>query len=215
MKDKEKQIWKNCKHHKADMDGVYCGINKGAGYNHCVLPHRTSHCKYFESNNEEKQIEEMAKLIDDRLIEARGYLGSMNKGEGYWIAQKLIEHYQPKIPKDSVVLSREEYERLKNLSNLVPELSLENLRLKEEQKEMQKAIAKDNSVNWLLKQDRRITEKRVSKETAEKYKGFIRELLTNGDDSITTYYGDVKYRLIREDDLQELAKQCGVEIKES
>ena len=52
------------------------------------------------------------------------------------------------------------------------------------------------------------------KETAEKYKGFIRELLTNGDDSITTYYGDVKYRLIREDDLQELAKQFGVGIKE-
>lgn len=56
--------------------------------------------------------------------------------------------------------------------------------------------------------------KQASSETAEKYKGFIRELLTNGDDSITTYYGDVKYRLIREDDLQELAKQLGVEIKE-
>ena len=59
-----------------------------------------------------KQIEEMAKIIDDRLIEARGYLGSMNKGEGYWIAQKLIEHYQPKIDKDKeVVLSRKEYEQ--------------------------------------------------------------------------------------------------------
>lgn len=62
--------------------------------------------------DKEKQIEEMAKVIDDRLIEARGYLGSMNRGEGYWIAQKLVEHYQPKLPKDSVVLSREEYEIL-------------------------------------------------------------------------------------------------------
>lgn len=52
-----------------------------------------------------------------------------------------------------------------------------------------------------------------SKETAEKYKGFIRELLTNGDDSIAIYYGDVKYRLIREDDLQELAREFGCEIK--
>ncbi len=65
--------------------------------------------------DKEKQIEEMAKIIDDRLIEARDYLGSMNKGEGYWIAQRLIEHYQPKIDKDSVVLSREEYESLQNL----------------------------------------------------------------------------------------------------
>ena len=59
---------------------------------------------------DKEMIEEMAKLIDDRLIEANGYLGSMNRGEGYWIAQKLIEHYQPKLPKDSVVLSGEEYE---------------------------------------------------------------------------------------------------------
>ena len=63
--------------------------------------------------DKEKQIEEMAKDIDDRLIEARGWLGSMNRGKGYWIAQKLIEHYQPKLPEDSVVLSREEYEKLK------------------------------------------------------------------------------------------------------
>lgn len=63
----------------------------------------------------EKQIEEMAKVIDDRLIEARSWLGSMNRGEGYWIAQKLVEHYQPKLPEDSVVLSREEYEKLKTL----------------------------------------------------------------------------------------------------
>lgn len=49
--------------------------------------------------DKEKQIKEMAKVIDDRLIEARGYLGSMNKGEGYWIAQKLIEHTSQNSPK--------------------------------------------------------------------------------------------------------------------
>lgn len=60
---------------------------------------------------EQEQIEEMAKIIDDRLIEARGWLGSMNKGKGYWIAQKLVEYYQPKIPEDSIVLSKEEFSK--------------------------------------------------------------------------------------------------------
>lgn len=81
MKDKEKQFEKR----------IDCGVA------YCV-------------DTPVNPIEEMAKIIDDRLIEARGYLGSMNKGEGYWIAQKLIEHYQPKLPEDSVVLSREELE---------------------------------------------------------------------------------------------------------
>lgn len=61
-----------------------------------------------------EQIEEMAKIIDNRLIEARCYLGSMNKGEGYWIAQKLVEYYQPKLPENSIVLSEEEWECLHN-----------------------------------------------------------------------------------------------------
>lgn len=67
--------------------------------------------------SKEKQVEEMAKVIDDRLIEARNYLGSMNKGEGYWIAQKLVEHYQPKINDNEVVISKKEYERLKSTIN--------------------------------------------------------------------------------------------------
>ena len=62
----------------------------------------------------QEQIEQMAKIIDDRLVEANLWLGSMNKGKGYWIAEKLVEHYQPKLPKDSVVLSREEHEMLAN-----------------------------------------------------------------------------------------------------
>lgn len=67
--------------------------------------------------DKEKQIEAMARVIDDRLIEARCYLGSMNKGEGYWIAQKLVERYQPKIPEDAVVLTREEYDELLTAKN--------------------------------------------------------------------------------------------------
>ena len=63
----------------------------------------------------QEQIEQMAKIIDDRLIEANLWLGSMNKGKGYWIAEKLIEYYQPKLPINSVVLLKEEYEKLKSL----------------------------------------------------------------------------------------------------
>ena len=63
----------------------------------------------------QEQIEQMAKIIDDRLIEANLWLGSMNKGKGYWIAEKLVEHYQPKLPEDSVVLSKEEYNLLINI----------------------------------------------------------------------------------------------------
>ena len=63
----------------------------------------------------QEQIEKMAKIIDDRLIEANLWLGSMNKGKGYWIAEKLIEYYQPKLPIDSVVLSKKEYNLLINI----------------------------------------------------------------------------------------------------
>ena len=38
----------------------------------------------------EQQIEKMAKVIDERLLEANLVLGSMNKGKGYWIAEDLI-----------------------------------------------------------------------------------------------------------------------------
>lgn len=43
----------------------------------------------------EDKINEMAKIIDERLIDANNVLGSMNKGMGYWIASELIKHYQP------------------------------------------------------------------------------------------------------------------------
>ena len=111
------------------------------------------------------------------------------------IAEHLINNGWIKPDEDSVVLPREEYEKLHSF-----DLAF-------------KILAEPNPV--LISAEKYEELKQAHKETAEKFKGFIRELLTNGDDSITTYYGDVKYRLIREDDLQELAKQLGVEIKEN
>ena len=60
-----------------------------------------------------KMIEEMAELIDQRLMLARGVLGSMNKGAGYWVAEALVNLGYQKLPKDSVVLSADEFANLK------------------------------------------------------------------------------------------------------
>ena len=101
----------------------------------------------------QEQIDEMAKIIDDRLIEANLWLGSMNKGKGYWIAEKLIEHYQPKLPKDSVVLSKEEYEDYKkHVDNCIEEyyrgqheaeVYYKNIQISRERKETAEKILND------------------------------------------------------------------------
>lgn len=44
--------------------------------------------------DKEKEIEEMAEVIDNRISQASWYMGSMNKGKGYWIAQELINTYR-------------------------------------------------------------------------------------------------------------------------
>ncbi len=38
-----------------------------------------------------QQIKEMAKEIDERLLEANLVLGSMNGGKGHWIAEYLVD----------------------------------------------------------------------------------------------------------------------------
>ena len=106
----------------------------------------------------QEQINEMAKIIDDRLTEANLWLGSMNKGKGYWIAEKLVEHYQPKLPIDSVVLSKEEYKRLKRVEN-------EKDRLYEIKLDLENQLIEKG---WTDYEGADEIEKRVSKETAEK-----------------------------------------------
>ena len=137
---------------------------------------------------DKEMIEEMARKVcqHPRLKDFYKTCKECNDGGDcyiYNLCKKLSEHYQPKLLENSVVLSKEKYELLVECSSY---------------EGVMKALKNEYT--------------KGSKETVEKYKGFIRELLTNGDDSITTYYGGVKYRLIREDDLQELAKQLGIEI---
>ena len=98
MKDKEKQIdnsWKA----KMVENGIY---------------------KDSEITSEEKQIEEMAKKICNACktrVSEQQCNSYKREVYGYCsmckiIAKELLKHYQPKLPKDSVVLSREEYEKL-------------------------------------------------------------------------------------------------------
>lgn len=60
-----------CRHIKCDQDGCYCSINKGAGYNHCVLPYYQAECKYY--------IHEDSKMLDYKTI-SKIKLGEDNYG---------------------------------------------------------------------------------------------------------------------------------------
>lgn len=141
---------------------------------------------------EQEQIEQMAKVIHDRLAEARCEFGSMNISESYLIAQKLVEHYQPKLPEDSVVLSRDNYNRLKRDSELYEARHEEKLKFFEK------------------------VYNQASKETAEKIFNDIIQALEERKDKVEAFYGvaesvgaDIAIRTVKE-----LAKQFGVEIKE-
>lgn len=73
------------------------------------------------NNKQQKEIEEMAKVICN-TCETRVSEQQCNSDKraiyGYCsmceiITKELLKHYQPKLPEDKVVLSREEYEKLR------------------------------------------------------------------------------------------------------
>lgn len=67
---------------------------------------------------DEKMIEEMARVIYKRIntIEKFGLTG-MELCR--MVAKELVKHYQPKLPEDAVVLTKEEFERLKGIEELL------------------------------------------------------------------------------------------------
>lgn len=131
--------------------------------------------------NKEKQIEEMSKIIENAF---KVYFGANDLVEpedfpyqAKDLAKELLEHYQPKIPKDSVVntptiqceaysqndlvvLSREEFDRLKRVET-------EKDRLYEIKLDLENQLIEKG---WTEYEGADEIEKRVSKETAEKYK---------------------------------------------
>ena len=126
--------------------------------------------------DKEKQIEEISKILDL-------YSGCSSYNKAYNIANALYLQGYRKLPKDSVVLSREEFKKL--LDN--------NIRIDMEYFEQEKAKAR--------------------KETAEK----IFEKIKNKINELEKFYfdnGKIGYNGLTIRELNELARQFGVEIKE-
>lgn len=149
--------------------------------------------------DKENQILEMAKLIDDRLLEARNYLGSMNRGEGYWIAQKLIDFYQPKINENEVVLTLEE----------VFEFREDQAKVKFLKNQLQDEARKETA--------REILQELYSKTEARRKHCIEREQFykEKGKQALANYWSTKECELsIVKNNVIASAKQYGVEIKE-
>lgn len=109
--------------------------------------------------DKEKQIEEMAmaKIICNAINNKElKHCDIQCNVDCLGIAKELLKHYQPKLPKDSVVLSREEFKLLTDIKDL--------------QQQVQDSLSS-------MSEDIERIEKQASKETAEKCKEDISQLL--------------------------------------
>ena len=131
--------------------------------------------------DKEKQIEEMAKDI----LSAYG----VNKLYSNQVAEYLYNAGYRKLPKDSVVLSREEYKLLFDIK-----------------KKFETADGDEITAVSLLMWLKELTA-RERKETAEKWKVFIKSLFNDG--WFTVADNEKVHKVV-----DEFAKQFGVEIKE-
>ena len=61
--------------------------------------------------DKEKQIEEISAVITTAQDHWK-LLRPKNKPQHMYVAERVFEKYQPRLPEDSVILSREEYEEL-------------------------------------------------------------------------------------------------------
>lgn len=143
-------------------------------------------------------IQQMARIIDDRLLEANGVIGSMNNGKGYWIAQKLVEYYQPKIPEGAMVLTEEELYDKGYRKVCKPVIRNGEV------------VGFVNGADYVPKNLFIFGLSQARKETAEKiyYKAEKKAHFKDGG-----YYDKDRYYLDMED-LKEILQQFGVEIKE-
>lgn len=120
-----------------------------------------------------------------------------------YIAKAIAEKYQPKIDKDSVVLSREEYEKSFDIK-VYNKIREENRLLKEQAELLRQEII---TLSQELVNSR--------KKMAEKFYKKVRKLLKKVDIIVDGDEGLVGYEESAVDKgLTEIAKQFGVEIKE-
>ena len=91
-----------------------------------------------------KQVEEMANFIcHSEFIDISYY-------EAEQIAVELLKHYQPKIPEDSIVLDKKEYEKLKlKIETLRETITWYDNDIKKIRKETVKEILEDWK-NWAV-----------------------------------------------------------------
>ena len=154
-----------------------------------------------------KQIEEMANFIH------RTEFVDISRYEEETIAKELLKHYQPKLPEDSVVLTREEFDELG--------LVVETVQEYESDEKGQPLLVKERKIVKKLRTDftellnqeiRELQLAQERKETAEKILDQIKFLVEerNGADLEDLSVDGT----ILEEILVELAKQFGVEIKE-
>lgn len=135
-----------------------------------------------------KAIEEMASKLNELFIPCIGYTNDFMRLE---IAQELLKYYQPKLPEDSVVLTREEYS-----DYLILQKNHEFIR------EKAKELQADNE--RLYKNIGKFKELTV-KETAEKILKEVKDLFINTNYNIDWIFNK----------LEEIANREGVEIKEN
>ena len=148
--------------------------------------------------NKKNQIEEMAKNCKNCICNA---VCDKKLNLRYFFDNHDCEHYQPKLPKDSVVLSNEEYEKLQNENK---RLFYQNCNLRIENKSLEENLE---------------IEALKSKEMTKGFIAKVREMLDNCE----TIYEDDGYLITPnvgylmkdvDDGLDEIEKQFSVEIKE-
>lgn len=122
------------------------------------------------------------------------------------LAEEILKYYQLKLPKDSVVLSKEEYKNLKHYEN--------------EMYRLQGVVDTLTNEGWdILDEKEEKIRKTQGKETAEKVITKIKQSLSSietirGDDT-NKLQPEIGYSMREVDDLlDELAKQFHVEIRE-
>lgn len=159
--------------------------------------------------DKEKQIEEMAEIMCSPCPDGKECSGTWCYKRVLDCANEFYEQGYRKLPEDSVVLSREEYEKgvieRESMRNQITELFNDREELKETTEQLRKEII---TLSQELVNSR--------KEMAEKFV----DLLTNNGKRQTLPIEDNKGSIcdkayiIPQSHLRQVAKQLGVEIKE-
>jgi hypothetical protein len=151
--------------------------------------------------DKEKQIEEMAKDLKQHIIKTIYGVRSSNEREK--CANYLVSKGWIKPNKDSVVLSREEFENLGLVVETIQEYESVNgqPKLVNEKKIVKKL--KTNLTDLLNQELKELQIAQARKETAEKILREVADCMQSSDLSRIMAYR-----------IKELAKQFGVEIKE-